>query len=153
MTHLRMSEHLDVPIDRVFEFGSDFKRYPEWNVSYNQVKEVTGPTDQVGTKFHGIMRVLGRPMEGWGEVVEVDRPRLLKVAGTGREGGHVTTVYRLTAAGSGTDFEAEVDYQLPAGVFGKVADKLFIERTVERDLRHSLENFKALVEAPVPVLA
>lgn len=44
-------------------------------------------------------------------------------------------------------------YELPAGLFGQLADKLFLEKAMERDLRHSTENFKALVEAKAPVLA
>lgn len=149
MRHLRFTEHFDAPIDRVFELGSDFKRYPEWNVNYTQIKEVTGPPDKVGTKIVGVMKVLGRQMEGSGEIVEVDRPRLLKISGTGPEGGTVVTTYRLTPAGTGTDLEAEFDYELPAGILGQIADKLFMERAVERDLRHSMENFKALLETQV----
>jgi uncharacterized protein YndB with AHSA1/START domain len=151
MAHLRMTAHYDAPIEKVFDLAVDYARYPEWNVSYEQVMEVEGPPAQVGTRFHGKMKLMGRTMEGWGEVTEVDRPRLLKVTGSG-SGGGVTTLYRFTTVEDGTDAELEVDYQLPAGLFGKVADKLFIERTVERDLRHSLENFKAFVEEkPAPV--
>ena len=47
----------------------------------------------------------------------------------------------------------EVDCGLPAGTLDPIADKLFIERAAERDLRHSLENVKALLEAREPVLA
>jgi len=36
---------------------------------------------------------------------------------------------------------------MPGGVFGGIADKLSIERSFEPGLRHSAENFKALVEA------
>ena len=46
----------------------------------------------------------------------------------------------------------EIDYELPAGLLGQIADKLFVERTIERDLRHSIESFKALVEVKTPVL-
>ena len=59
----------------------------------------------------------------------------------------------MTPIGTGTEVVLEVDYELPAGIFGKVADKLFIERAVERDLRHSIENFKAFIEVKEPVLA
>jgi uncharacterized membrane protein len=152
MAHLQMTAHYEASIERVFELAIDYKRYPEWNASYEEVTEVVGPADQVGTKIHGVMKILGRKMEGWGEVTELDRPRSLKMAGSG-SGGTVTTAYRFTPAASGTDAELTVDYELPAGLFGKVADKLFIERSVERDLRHSLENFKAFVETkePLPV--
>jgi hypothetical protein len=44
-------------------------------------------------------------------------------------------------------------YELPGGFIGDLAFKLFAERAVERDLRHSNENFKAIVEAEVPVHA
>ena len=152
MTTVRAKGHFDAPIDRVFELGSDFARYPEWNTIYSEIKEVTGPA-ALGTRVHGVTKVLGRRMEGWGEVVEVDPPRLLKIAGTGLEGGTVSTTYRFTPVGDGTDYEFESEYQLPAGFLGQIADKLFVEKAVERDLRHSLENFKALVEATKPVLA
>ena len=152
MTHLRMTAHFDAPIERVFELATDYRRYPEWNVAYEEVTEISGPADEVGTRFHGVMRILGRRMEGWGEITEVDRPRYLKIAGKG-SGGTTTTVYRFTPVGSGTDTELEIDYELPAGLFGKVADKLFVERSVERALRHSLENFTAFVEENVPLPA
>jgi uncharacterized membrane protein len=99
------------------------------------------------------MRFLGRNIEGWGEIVEAEPPRLLKIQGQGTEGSLLTTLYRMTPAGVGTDFQLEIDYELPAGIVGAVANKLFVEKAVERDLRHSVENFKALVEAQVPVLA
>ena len=102
--------------------------------------------------MHGVMKVLGRTMEGWGEVTEVDRPRMLRIDGSG-SGGSATTVYRFTPTETGTDAEIQLDYDLPAGLFGKAADKLFIQRSVERDLEHSLENFKAFVEASVPLPA
>ena len=152
MTTIRMTGHFDAPIERVFELGTDFKRYPEWNTVYSEIKEVIGPPDKVGTRVLGVTKVLGRRMEGWGEIVEIDPPRLLKTSGKGLEGGMVTSTYHFTPAGSGTDYEFESEYELPAGFLGQVADKLFVEKAVERDLRHSLENFKALVEARAPVL-
>jgi uncharacterized protein YndB with AHSA1/START domain len=152
MTHLEMTAHFDAPIERVFDLATEFERYPEWNVTYSEVTEVTGPPDKVGTRIHSVMQFLGRSMEGWGDIVEVDRPRLLKIAGEG-EGGTLTTVHRLTAAETGTDYVLEVDYELPAGVFGQAAIKMFVDRAVERDLRGSIENFQALAEARVPVLA
>jgi uncharacterized protein YndB with AHSA1/START domain len=152
MTNVRLTTHFDAPIERVFDLATDYSRYPEWNVSYADIKQVTGPVDKVGTKIHSVMKILGRKMEGWGEVVEVDRPRYLKIAGTGLEGGKLTYSQRLTSVGTGTDLEFDSEYELPAGILGHIADKLFVEKAVERDLHHTMENFKALVEAKQPVL-
>ena len=153
MTLLRVTEHFEAPPERIFELGVDFKRYPEWNVSYTEIKEIVGPPDAVGTKIHSVMKLLGRPIEGWGEIVEIEKPRLMKIVGSSEQGGKMTQIYRLTPVTMGTDFDVEIEYELPAGFLGQIADKLFVERSVERDLRHSLENFKALVEANVAVLA
>lgn len=153
MTHLQIKAQYDAPIERVFGLMTDFARYPEWNVTYTEIKEVVGPPDKVGTRIHSVMRFLGRTMEGWGEIVEIDPPKLLRTTGTSTQGGKLEQFLRLTPIGTGTEVVLEVDYELPAGIFGKVADKLFVERAVERDLRHSIENFKAFIEVKEPVLA
>ena len=152
MNQLRFTEHFEVPIEQVFDLAIDYKRLPEWNVSYVAVDEVTGPPDEVGTKIHAKMRLLGRSMEGWAEIVEFQRPRLVKLTGTSTQGGALTTTYRFTPVGAGTDLEILAEYELP-GFFGQVADKLFVQKAIERDVRHSLENFKAFVEVKTPVLA
>lgn len=152
MGHIQITSHYEAPIDHVFEMGIDFKRYPEWNVNYEEVKEVVGPPDQVGTRIHSVMKLLGRQIEGWGEITQIEKPRLLKFEGKSLEGGYLTSIYRLTPAGTGTDVALEFDYELTPSLLAKVTDKLFLERAVERDLRHSIENFKAFVEAKAPQL-
>ena len=48
--------------------------------------------------------------------------------------------------------QLSAEYEPTAGILGQIADRLFVERTVERDLDHSLANFKALVETKLPAL-
>jgi uncharacterized membrane protein len=152
MNQLRFTEHFEAPVEQVFELAIDYKRFPEWNVSYVAVDEVTGPPDKVGTKIHVTMRLLGRTMDGWAEIVEIERPRLIKLTGTSTQGGALTTTYRFLPVDTGTNIEILAEYELP-GMFGAVADKLFVQKAIERDVRHSLENFKAFVEVKTPVLA
>jgi uncharacterized membrane protein len=40
-------------------------------------------------------------------------------------------------------------YELPMGMFAGVVGKL-LGGSIERDLRHSMENFKALCESTIP---
>ena len=35
MTHIQMTTHVDAPIDPVFALGTDYERFPDWNVSYS----------------------------------------------------------------------------------------------------------------------
>jgi uncharacterized membrane protein len=43
-----------------------------------------------------------------------------------------------------------MEYELPGGLIGDLANRLFMERALERQMRHSNENLKALCEAQVP---
>jgi uncharacterized membrane protein len=52
-------------------------------------------------------------------------------------------------ARGGTDATVELEYELPMGMFAGVAEKL-LGGSIERDLRHSMENFKALCESTIP---
>jgi uncharacterized protein YndB with AHSA1/START domain len=152
MTLITKRYHFDAPIEKVFELGTDFKRYPEWNVAYPVTKEIIGEPRTVGTRIGMTMRLLGREFDATATIAEIDPPRYMKLTGVGADGGKSTAIYRLTPVGAGVDLEFEYEYELPAGILGHIADKLFVERTVERDIDHSVENFKALVEARQPVL-
>ena len=152
MTHVAMSTHYEAPIEKVFAFATDFTRYPEWNASYVSVDEVIGPVDRVGTKVHAVLKIFGKQLPGWGEIVEVEPPHLIRMRSE-NEFGKNELVYRFTPEGTGTKGEFEIDYELKSGIFGAITDKLFIERMIERDLRHSMESSKLFIEEKVLVPA
>jgi hypothetical protein len=117
-----------------------------------EIKEVTGPLDRAGTRIREVSRFLGRTMESWDEIAEVERPRMVKMTGL-TEGAKSSMTLRLTPAGQGTDVVIDFDMETPAGFFGQIADRLLIDRAMDRQGRHALENFKALVEAEALVPA
>jgi uncharacterized membrane protein len=152
MAHLTMTQHLEAPIERVFDLYIDVQRWPEWMPGLLEIKEVTGPLDRAGSKVREISRWLGRTMDSWDEVVEAERPHLVKMSSQ-LEGAKTTMTLRLTPGGKGTEAEIEFDYAMPAGFFSQIADRLFVEKAAQRTSRHALENFKALVEAEALVPA
>ncbi|HTK45517.1 MAG TPA: SRPBCC family protein [Patescibacteria group bacterium] len=153
MTVIHQTTKFDAPIERVFELITDYKRYPEWNVNYVEVLAVEGLPQAPGTRIHAVMKFLDRKLDGWAEVKDVEAPTFIRLSGTSKEGGHLTVSYRLRPIDAATEVEMELDYELPTAPFAKILDRLFLERAVERDVRHSLENFKAFIEARMPVLA
>jgi uncharacterized membrane protein len=100
-----------------------------------------------------VLKLGGRRLEGRWEVSRVETPRVLEFTGTAPGGGRATAKNRFESAGGGTDLTIEVEYELPGGFVGGMADKLFVERAIERDVKHSVENFKAICEAEVHVPA
>ena len=153
MAHIVTHFHVDAPPDRVFELGANAERIPEWNASVTEVKDVTGKLDHVGAAYTAVMKIAGRRLEGRWEVVKIERPSYTELRGSAPGGGRATLITRNTPAGGGCDCSGELDYELPGGFIGDLAFKLFAERSVERDVRHSNENFKAIIEAEVPVHA
>jgi hypothetical protein len=140
MGHARMQGHVEAPIEQVFDYAVDFNRTAEWNVSIVEM-EPRPPLAAVGDRFAGKMKLLGRVYDGRGEVTAFERPRMFAIISTLPMGGHQNWTVHFTPAGTGTDFLSEIDYEVPLGPVGAVADKVFIGREVQRMIDQSGENF------------
>jgi uncharacterized membrane protein len=148
MGHVQLSEHIDAPIDHVWDINSSCERLPEWNVNVVEVN-CQGRLDRVGARVTTVVRVFGRKIEGTQETTKADKPHAfaLNLIGAGGAKGKVDGTF--SEARGGTDATLELEYELPMGMFAGVAEKL-LGGSIERDLRHSMENFKALCESTIP---
>jgi uncharacterized membrane protein len=149
MGHVRVSGHINAPIDQVWDLNATCERVPEWNVNVIEVKDCQGRLDRVGVKTTTVTRVMGRKIEGSAETTKADKPHAFAQKLIGAGGAKATVSVTYAEAGGGTDTTLELDYDLPVGMFAGIAEKL-VGGSIERDLRHSMENFKALCEATVP---
>jgi uncharacterized membrane protein len=153
MGHVRETLHIDAPPDRVWALGTDPSRYPEWQAGLVEVRDISGPLDRVGSKYTAVYQVMGRRLEGTTEVTKLEPGKLIEERGSIVGGGPAVSTIRIEPLSGGTDMTFELDYELPGGLIGDIANKLFMERAIERQIRHSNENFKALAEAKVGVTA
>ena len=149
MGHARLNEHIDAPIDHVWELNASCERLPEWNVNVVEVKDCQGRLDRVGAIATTVVRVFGRRIEGTQETTKADKPHAFALKLVGAGGAKATVDGTFTEARGGTDMALEIEYELPMGMFGGVAEKL-LRGSIERDFRHSIENFKDLCESTVP---
>ena len=149
MGHIRLTDHINAPIDQVWELNASCERLPEWNVNIVEVKDCPDRLDRVGARATTVARIFGRKIEGTQETTRADRPHSYALKFSGAGGVKGTVDITLTEARGGTDGTIEVDYDLPMGLFAGVAEKL-LGGSIERDLRHSMENFKALCESTIP---
>jgi carbon monoxide dehydrogenase subunit G len=118
-------------------------------VTIVEVKDCQGRLDRIGARATTIVRVFGRRIEGTQETTKADKPHSYAVKATGAGGAKATLDQTFTEAGGGTDIGVDIEYELPMGLFAGVAEKL-LGGSIERDLRHSMENFKALCESTIP---
>jgi carbon monoxide dehydrogenase subunit G len=152
MRHLRIQEHIEAPIEHVWDLNASCERIPEWNVSVIEVKDCSGRLDQVGAKATTVAQVMGRRIEGQQETTRADRPRVLEQRLTGTGGATATFALTLAESKGGTDVTVEADYELPMGPFAGIAERI-LHGSIDRSFRQSMENFKALAEATVPAHA
>ena len=153
MGHVHESIHVDAPVDVAWSVGRDANRIPEWNTTVASVKDVSGPLDVVGASYTAVSKIVGRPLDVAWRVERVEPKRLGEAVATAPGGGKARTRVAYEPDGSGTRMTLDLDYELPGGFLGGVVDKVFAERAIVRDVRHSQENFKALVEQEAAALA
>jgi len=149
MGHVRLSEHINAPIEHVWEMNASCERLPEWNTNIVEVRDCPGRLDRVGARVTTVARLFGRKIEGTQETTRADKPHTYALKLTGAGGLKASVTITNTEARGGTDGTVDVEYDLPMGMFAGVAEKL-LGGSIERDLRHSMENFKALCEATIP---
>ena len=146
MGRIHHEYHIDAPPEVAWAVGRDPDRMPEWNTTTVSVKDVSGPLDVQGATYTTVSKIVGRPLEVRWQVEQVDPGRMAEVTASAPRGGSARVIVRYEPDGSGTKLSTDLDYELPMGFLGGVADKLFAERAMTRDVHHSGENFKALVE-------
>ena len=132
---------------QVWEKATDCSLLMQWNVSYTGVKDCSGRLDRVGARYTATARVLGREIEGPGRSSRSSPAARLSPAAPEPEARWPRSP-RCTRMSTGDHVQFELDYELPGGFISGPLERL-VGPSVERDIRHSGENFKALSEALV----
>src|SRR2546426_10569067 len=120
MGHLRLSEHINAPIDQVWEIIASCERLPEWNVNVVEVRDCPDRLDRVGTRVTTGVRVLGRKIEGTQETTRADKPHAYALKLSGAGGAKATLDQTFTQAGGGTDATRGGGDQTPVGLLARV---------------------------------
>ena len=149
MGHIRESVYIEASPEQAWAVGRDAQRLPEWNTTAIEVKDATGPIDQPGSRYTIVSKIAGRPLDVTWEVQRVEPLRRAEVTGTAPGGGTARQVVEYEPEGTGTRVTVDIEFELPMGILGQFVSKVFAERALARDVRHSSENFKALVEEEV----
>jgi uncharacterized protein YndB with AHSA1/START domain len=151
MRHVHAEIRVDAPVGHVFDLACNPERQPEWN-PYLRLEDVNGPIDHVGTSFASTLSLAGQHVHSLGVITEVVPNRLIRIHGAATSGGTSEWVYRFVPEGEATQCSLDIEYEAP-GVIHGVLDALVYHGALERAARHIAENFAAVAEATVPVLA
>ena len=143
MATVERSILIDASTDTIDAIALDGNRLSEWYVGVEQAT----PDDlypEVGGRVSLVYKAAAVTFKLTLTVMELVRGDYVSYQMSGMMVG--TQEWSHAPEGGKNRLTARVEYDMPGGVLGKIADKLVVERMNARNLEESLENLKALVE-------
>jgi coenzyme Q-binding protein COQ10 len=135
--------NINAPIEKVFDAVAD----PEKTAQYVTTAVLTsakGKPDELGSYCEWTYPVAGMKILGKMTVSEVDKPRRLVQEMSGTLPGR--WIWNLTQEGEAVKVDFCIEYRVPGGILGKIADKLFLGRMNQKNLEKTMRGLKAYCE-------
>ena len=143
MGNVQRSVQIEAPPTEVMALLSDAARWPDWYPGMTEI-DVVAPFPEEGGKVAFKVKSAGVSMPITETVLDYQPGKLQLFQMDGMLSGRAR--WEVTPEGDGTRLTTTFDYALRGGVFGKIADELFVKRMNAKSLEEGLRNFKALVE-------
>lgn len=149
MAKITRNIEIQAPPEVVFEALINWSALSDWStvtVSHDGADRGSG----VGEEFDQQIRIAGVPLQTHWRVVEFNPPQSLTYEVTAMAAGRMTLRQQVSPSATGSRVEFDVDYDLPGGFLGEALNRVFVERRNEREVEHSLQNLKDLLEGRKP---
>jgi uncharacterized membrane protein len=145
MTEIKQSIKIDAPVNKVFEYASDYTKWQEFFEGISDVKPITETTRGDGAKFIYKATMLGMKVTVGTEF------RQFKVnegwIGKSFKGIEHQTQWIFEKLNDGTQFTFIQNYKFPWYFGGKFIDKMFAQPEWIKIIEKSLQNLKRIMEA------
>ena len=153
MTRIEDSVIIEAPVDAVFGYVSDWRRWSDWFDGLSGVRPTSEVTRGSGARYRYSVRVMGFPAMVETEVRDFVEGRSWTGVGTG--GLPHRTHWLFEAQDQSTRFTYTLEYRVPVPLLGAALDALVVRREWRGILRRSLSNVREhfLRSVPAPVAA
>lgn len=148
MGFVHITRHVRAAPHDVFAHVVDPDRLPGWLHVVEEVRSASSRLDAVGSQLVALMALGPHHLEVDWVVTKVEPDRVLHLEGTAVEGGDADVRIECGRWDGETEFELDLEYELPGGFVTSVADRIWIERAIARDLRQSVRDLAVLCQAP-----
>ncbi len=144
MNEIKRSIIIDAPVEKVFNYVSNYQKWPEFYEGLSDVKPITEKTWATGSKFNYKVKMLGvnftvgtefrnfRKNEGWN--------------GKSFKGIEHKTQWIFKNSNGKTEFTHGLSYKIPWYMGGKMYDNLLGKKTWTKIIEISLQNAKRIIE-------
>jgi carbon monoxide dehydrogenase subunit G len=138
---------IQAPIERVWETVMDPQRLGDWVTIHKAVSNVSDSPLRAGSTMDQSMHVRGLTFKVHWTLMKIDTPRHAEWEGGGPAHSTAIIRYELASPEEGrTTFQYTNEFNVPGGRLGKVASRIIVGATSEREAKNSLARLKALIE-------
>ncbi|MFO7933657.1 MAG: SRPBCC family protein [Bacteroidales bacterium] len=138
MTSVEHSITINRPVEEVFAYASDWKKWHEWFEGVSSFKPVTKTRKGNGARYAYKAKIMGLAIPVEIEIHDFIPDKGWK--GRSTRGTPHRTRWEFESAGLGTRFTYGLEFRLPVPVVGPLMDRLFLKPQWEKLLRNSLQN-------------
>jgi len=148
MTAVSASIDIAVPPERVWDVIMDPHHFDEWVTIHRRLDHVDGGDLRRGFNVEQTLCLHRANFKVRWSLAELDAPHHAVWEGKGPAGSHARIVDTLTALDGGeqTRFDYLNEYTQPGGILGRMAGRVLVAHTAEREAHRSLERLKAFLE-------
>lgn len=134
---------INAPIEKVFDAIADPEKMNQYVLTAD-LTEAKGKPDELGSYALWTYPVAGMKIHGKVTVSEVDKPHRMVQEMSGTMLGK--WIFNLEQAGQAVKVDICIEYSVPGGILGKIADKLFLGRINQNNMEKMCKNMKAYCE-------
>ena len=148
MTAVKASIEIAVPPDAVWDVIMDPDHFDDWVTIHRKLGHVDDGSLRPGFRVDQTLCLHHANFKVKWSLAELDAPRHAVWEGKGPAGSHARIVDQLTPLNGGeeTRFDYLNEYSQPGGFLGRVAGRVLVAHTAEREATRSLERLKAFLE-------
>ena len=148
MAHIARTIEIDRSPEEIFDYITDLDRLTEWATVVKETRDLGERPIQQGTTFSQTVKAAGSvEIDCNWRVKQLERPRHVHYEATAPDGGEMQMSQTVTRLDGGQSrVEIDLDYEVPGGILGQIADKLVFEGQNEKEAETSLENLKRILE-------
>jgi coenzyme Q-binding protein COQ10 len=140
MTRVENSVIVQAPVEQVFNYAADYRKWPEWFEGVSDVKTTTAVTQGNGARYAYKVRILAVSAGVETEIHDFVLNR--GWTGVSTKGVPHRTRWIFEPIGSTTRFTYAVEGHLPVPLLGSLCDSLFLKPQWDRIVQNSLNNVK-----------
>jgi len=148
MTQVEASIEIAVPPERVWEVIMDPSHFDDWVTIHRRLGHVDDGELRKGFKVEQTLCLHHANFKVRWSLAECDAPRHAVWEGKGPAGSHALIVDTLIELDGGdrTRFDYRNEYSQPGGFLGRMAGRVLVSGTAEREAAKSLARLKAYLE-------